>query len=169
MHHACCLSLSYKHICNTIYQGHMCRDIQTYMYEGCAVYPCMCVYVDIPTYAHPAILSHCLGDLQTRAGRRMLSQINHSCNTSELQPGRHVSERKKNGSVMKGATCPALPGCRRASLPPPSQTGGCQGTQRRGSHTTWERGLSTGLLPPQGFPSAGSLRLWAALEEHTCQ
>lgn len=108
----------------------MCIYIHTYIYMRSVWYVRIYRYI----YVHspqPFLLI-------ALVGYRPAKQITHVTPVTFSQTDACVKVKK--GSVMKGATCPALPGCRRASLPPPSQTGGCRRPQRRGSRTTFEKG-----------------------------
>lgn len=118
---------------------------------GASMHTYRCIYI----HSHQLFLLIALVGYRPAQGGCSDKEI--TCVTPVTSSQANACVKGKKGSVIKGATCPALPGCRRASPLPPSQTGGRQVPQCGESSTTFERGLSTGLPPPQGFPSAGSL------------
>lgn len=101
----------------------MCLYIYThiYIYEEYVSYPGMCIYRDMPTYTH---CSPFFSLLDYRPEQRRCSAEQITCVTPVTFSQADTYVKGKKGSVIKGAACPALPGCRRSSLPPVLETGG---------------------------------------------
>lgn len=112
----------------------------------------ICVYIDTSTYTQP---SHFLSFLcwVTDQGRDN-AQPDKLLVLTPVTFGQACVKGQKKSSVMKGVTCPGLTGCRGA---PPSQIGGCQGPQRRGSRITFDMGSAQDSHLPRGFLLQGPL------------